>query len=307
MNEILKKLLDAEVLTEETKQELEAALAKHITEQVETVKSQATATIRAEIKDEYVRDRDTLIEAIDSKVNEFLAKEIRELKEDIESFRDLEAEYAEKLVEAKRNMASELKTDLSQLVDQLDKFLEMRLMSEMAEFRSDLEKVRENKFGRKVFEAMVAEFKEHFIDDSTTAGKLNETEQRLSDTLETLAATEKKLSTMIRQQKMTQVLQPLSGRQKEVMEAILKSVSTEKLEEGYKTFIGRVVKETTPTVASEKEDKVLAEGKKAAKKIAERAVTKTGNAPEAITESAKAGTKTVNPNIDWIRKAAGIQ
>jgi hypothetical protein len=43
------------------------------------------------------------------------------------------------------------------------------------------------------------------------------------------------------------------------MEAILRNVDTEHLEEGYKTFIGRVLRETDN---SEKEGEVLAEGKK---------------------------------------------
>jgi hypothetical protein len=314
MDELLKKLLAADVLTEETKKDLESAITKHINEQVEAAKAQASAEVRLEIKDEYVRDRDTLIEAIDSKVNEYLAKEMHELKEDIEKFRDLEAEYAEKLVEAKREMASELKSDLGQLVDQLDKFLEMRLVTEMSEFRSDLEKVKKVQFGRKMFEAFVEEYKKNFADDESAEGRLAETEQRLTDALDQLEKSEKKLSSMLREQKMNNVLKPLSGRQREVMEAILKSVATEKLEEGYKTFIGRVIKETaTPEKTSEKEDKVLAEGKQGdkkqpardMKKIAEKAVVKTGDKKEVLTESDK-GTKQSNSNVDWVRKVAGI-
>jgi hypothetical protein len=57
---------------------------------------------------------------------------------------------------------------------------------------------------------------------------------------------------------MENVLSPLVGRQREVMEAILRTVPTEQLEEGYKTFIGRVIRESED---SEKEGKVLAEGK----------------------------------------------
>jgi hypothetical protein len=45
------------------------------------------------------------------------------------------------------------------------------------------------------------------------------------------------------------------------MEAILKNVSTDQLEEGYKTFIGRVLREADENgVSSEKEGSVLAEG-----------------------------------------------
>lgn len=54
-----------------------------------------------------------------------------------------------------------------------------------------------------------------------------------------------------------------TGRTREVMEAILKNVDTPSLEEAYKTYVGRVLKETAePAVTSEKEEKVLAEGVK---------------------------------------------
>ena len=47
------------------------------------------------------------------------------------------------------------------------------------------------------------------------------------------------------------------------MEAILKHTDTAMLEDAYKTYVGRVLKETAPAAvnASEKEEEVLAEGK----------------------------------------------
>src|SRR5271165_4889077 len=124
MDELLKKLLAAEVLTEETKKELESALKKQLEESVAKAKDEAAADVRAQLHEQWITERDALISALDDKVSAFLVKEMKELKDDIERFRDLEAEFAEKIVETKTNMADTLKSDMTQLVEKLDAFLE---------------------------------------------------------------------------------------------------------------------------------------------------------------------------------------
>lgn len=294
MEELLKKLLAAEVLTEETKQELEAAFKKHLDGAVEKAREEAQATVTAELNEQWITERETLIEAIDEKVSQVLTEELKELKEDIERFRDLEAEHAEKLVEAKGEMADQLKKDMDMLIEKLDKFLEIRLTAEVDELREDVEIVKKNEFGKKVFEAFVAEFRKHYTGDDSVEAKLTETQQRLEDTLSALEDAEKKIAKADRAEKMRTVLAPVSGRTREVMEAILKNVDTPLLEEAYKTYIGRVVKETTEkkeevkTSTSEKEEKVLAEGeKKEEAKPATSGKAVTGDTKEVLEESAK--------------------
>ena len=256
MEDLLQKLLEAEVLSEETKTQLEGAFQTKLDEAITAAKDEAAADVRADLTEQWVTERDQLIEAVDTKVTEFLAKEVDELKEDIERFRDLEAEYAEKLVEAKASMSDELKDDLMELVEKVDAFLEIRLNAEIDELRDDLKIVRENNFGNHVFEAFKAEYVANYADAESAENSLRETAERLSDTEEALAESEAKRSEMERTIAMEEILSPLVGRQHEVMEAILRNVDTEHLEEGYKTFIGRVIRETD---SSEKEGSVLAE------------------------------------------------
>jgi len=82
-----------------------------------------------------VEERDALTAAIDSKITDFLQEEIVELRADIDRFRDLEAEYEVKLEEAKVEMGKQLKVDLSELVDKMDKFIEIRMFVEVEEMR----------------------------------------------------------------------------------------------------------------------------------------------------------------------------
>lgn len=262
MEELLQKLLEAEVLSADTKAELETALSTKLTEAVEEAKKATEADVRTELTEQWMAERDALIEAIDTKVGDFLQEEVAELKTDIDRFRDLEAEYAEKVVEAKAQMSGELKSDLAELVEKLDAFLEIRLAAEVEELREDIEAARKVEFGRKVFEAFASEYATNYADDESLEGTLRETEERLSDATTALEESERKLAKMEREAKLDETLAPLQGRQREVMEAILRNVATDQLEEGYKTFIGRVLRESAEEVveeASEKEDTVLAE------------------------------------------------
>jgi len=263
MEELLQKLLEAEVLSADTKTELETAISAKLTEAVEEAKAATTADVRTELTEQWMAERDALIEAIDTKVGDFLQEEVAELKGDIDRFRDLEAEYAEKVVEAKAQMSGELKSDLAELVEKLDAFLEIRLAAEVEELREDIEAARKVEFGRKVFEAFASEYATNYADDESLEGTLRETEERLSDATTSLEESERKLAKIERDVKLDETLAPLQGRQREVMEAILRNVTTDQLEEGYKTFIGRVLRESAEDVvveeASEKEDTVLAE------------------------------------------------
>ena len=288
MDELLQKLLEAEVLSEDTKKELEEAFQGKLAEAVEKAKTEAAADVRAELTEQWVQERDALIEAVDTKVSDFLDTEFAELKDDIDRFRDLEAEYAEKLVEAKGEMADELKGDLAELVEKLDAFLEIRLAAEFTELQEDIEEVRKNDFGRRIFEAVAAEYQDNYADDETTEANLRETVQRLEDASAALEEAEGKIAEMERKEKLATVLSPLEGRSREVMEAILRNVPTEQLEEGYKTFVGRVLKETTEEETSEKEGKVLAEGKSEGEEIVVEGDIITGDDEDLIEENKKA-------------------
>lgn len=284
MDELLKKLLAADILTEDTKAELEGAFNAQLNETLETARAAATATVTAELNEQWITERETLIEALDAKVTEALTTELDELREDIERFRDLETEYAEKLVEAKGEMAHVLKSDIAQLIEKLDAFLEVRLSAELDELREDFEVVKQNEFGKNIFEAFVTEFRKHYAGDDSTEATLVETENRLEDALTALEESEKRTAKLERTMKMEKVLTPLTGRTKEVMEAILKNVDTALLEDAYKTYVGRVLKETTEDETSEKEGKVLAEG--ITKKVVTGKVKKGNNEDQLITESA---------------------
>ena len=243
MDEILNKLIQSELLSEETK----AEISEQWTASVETFKTQVreevSAEVRTQLAEQWINERDELVSKLDTFVTEALTNEISELKDDIERFRDLEVEFAEKLVEEKHRLAGEVSAELDDLVDKIDAFFEMRLAEEFQDLREDLEIVKQNKFGQTMFEAFASTYAKSFVDEDAVQSKLVVAESKLADAEQQLAALEDERNKMIREAKMEQVLSSLSGKKREQMAMVLKNVDTNRLEESYKFFIGRILKE----------------------------------------------------------------
>jgi hypothetical protein len=307
MDELLAKLLSSELLTEETKEQVGAEFKALIENEIIAARAEAEVAVRAELTEQFAAERESLIEAVDTKVEEFLKSELAELKEDIEAFRDLEVEYAEKLVAEKAVIAEGVKGDMVQLIDNLDTFLEERMTAEFDELKESIEEVKKNQLGLRIFEAMQTEVKALMVDDGTQAA-LAEAKAELDNTRKSLNESVEALTKAKRDAKMAEVLEPLSGNAREVMETILRNTPTEKLEEAYATFIPRVLHESSTKVeeVSEKEgDKsVLAEGDTSTSDDTTTVVV-TGDTSnvkaEAVTESV-----TENAALAQLRKLAGV-
>ena len=97
MDEILQKLLSSELLSEDAKAEISSQWTAAVETYKQTVREEVTGEVRAEIAEMWATEKDALVEKVDSFVAGKLAEEIEELKADIERFRVLEAEYAEKI------------------------------------------------------------------------------------------------------------------------------------------------------------------------------------------------------------------
>lgn len=242
MDEILKKLLQSELLSEESKAEISEEWTASVNAFKTQVREEVSAEVRLELAEQWVNERDELVNKVDGFVAEALAKEVEELKADIERFRDLETEYAERLVEEKQEIAEQVAQELDQLVDKIDAFFEVRLTAEMDELKEDLEVVKQNDFGRKIYEAFADQFAQ-VSDEKSVQAKLAIAEAKLEDVEQQLTRLEEDKTRMIREAKMEQVLAPLTGKKREQMAMVLRSVETNKLEESYKFFIGRILKE----------------------------------------------------------------
>jgi hypothetical protein len=243
MDEILSKLLESELLSEDTR----AEISEQWTASVETFKTQVreevSLTVRSELAEQWINERDELITKVDGFVADALIREVAELKSDIERFRDLEVEYAEKIVEAKHKLAEEVAAELDALVDKMDAFFEVRLGAELEELKEDIAIVKQNEFGRRIYEAYASTFAHAHIDEASVSSQLRIAESKLADIEKALTSSEDQRHVMVREAKLEKILANLTGKKREQMEMVLKNIETGRLEESYKFFIGRIMKE----------------------------------------------------------------
>jgi len=298
MDEILNKLLKSELLSEETKAELSEQWTISVEAFKTQVREEVSGTVRLELAEQWAGERDELIDKVDQFVSEALTKEIAELRGDIDRFRDLEAEYAEKIVEEKHALAEEVATELDSLVDKIDQFFEMRLHAEMEELKEDLEVVKQNDFGRKIFEAFASTYGTTYVDEDAAQTKLIVAESKLADAETALAIREEELNKMIREAKMESVLSALTGKKREQMAMVLRNIETSRLEESYKFFIGRILKEGDESAIK---PAVVVESKTAR----ESKTTIVTGEPVTIVESQ--GTKSSSDSLANLRRLAGIR
>lgn len=253
MNELLEQMLGSELLNDETKQQLKEAFDAELNKIRQEAREEAIAEAKVEYATQYADEKAALVEAIDTKVTAFLQEELAELKEDIERFRDLEAEYAANLIEAKEQLGLQLQADMAQLVETIDDFLEESMTEQFEELKESIEEVKKIDFAKKLFESFEGIYRDKFFDESGMAAQLKESAKALEEKTKALNEAKAELNKINREQKMASVLEPLQGRPREIMEAILKSVATDKLDEAYENFIGRVLHESVTVVENKSE------------------------------------------------------
>jgi hypothetical protein len=307
MDELLKKLMESEVLSDESKTELTEAFQAKIAEAVELATKETEVKVRAELTEQFVEEKQAIVEALDTKAEQFLRTHLEELQEDIATFRDLEADFAARLVEEKQAIAETVKRDMAELIDQLDAFNTQCLEEEFAELEDSIKEVKQLQFGKEIFEAVAKTFESKFTDSNETLNQLKEAKAELEQTQVTLAEVNKSLHAVKRDQKLSEVLEPLQGLSREIMETILKTAPTEKLEETYEKFIGRVLHDAS-NKKSEKESaqaSVLAEGNEETV-VTEGTVVVTGDTP-AINETEVTDRAKLSESVlSRLNKLAGI-
>ena len=289
MHEILKKLLESQVLSEETKTELteawDIALQKFTEDK--------TAEIKTELVEQFVAERAELTDKIQTFVEQRMESEIVELSNELVGYKDQEVEYAAKLAEEKQDIALKLAEEIDSLVDKLNAFLEERIELEVSELTEDIQEAQKHAFGKKIFESFRSEFSKFAeTDEAALEGKIARLEDVVASLRESLSDEQNKNEKIVREAKMEKVLGSLSGVKRDQMSILLSSVPTEKLEESYTTYIGKVLKEESSQNTAKT---VIAESKQNTR-------VATGDAEEAEQKT----TVVINEAVDRMKKLAGI-
>jgi len=272
-NDVLKALLDNELLTDEVKEAVTEAFETIVQEQktiaentatkeaavalneaLEESKTEMEAKVRTELAAKFVSERQELIASMDEKVMELLEVELSILKEDIESFRDLEVEMVAKLEDEKQLLADKFNDEKILFITKIDEFVEERLTVEIAELHEDIQSIKQNRAGMKMYEAfksthedLVVDSDEHLI---SVTEKMQELKAEKDEILEIAEALGEKVITLNRSKALEETLSPLSGKRKAVMASILEGFDPEQFSAVYTKMITRVM-DSVPVMESD--------------------------------------------------------
>ena len=166
MLDALKTLFENNVVSEEIRAEIEEAWEARVTEN----RRAATSELREEFAKKYEHDKQTMVEAIDTLLEERLSEEIAEFAEDRKQLAEAKAKYAVAMrenaellkgfvVEQLQGEIKELRKDkraMAENYSKLEEFIVEALSSEIAEFYEDKQDLAETKV------RLVREAKTHF-------------------------------------------------------------------------------------------------------------------------------------------------
>jgi len=328
---VLKAVLENELLTDDVRAQIKEAIESAKNEAkvnakaeydaaleiaISEAKEETEAQVRADLAIKFVEEREELVKALDEKVEKMLAKEIEELKEDISAFRDLEVEKAVEVEEEKERLAEQFAAEREALIIKLDEFVEARITAELGELTEDIQTVKENTFGRQIYEAFAQCYHESFVNDGALGPSAQEKIREATEAKENaegrVLELEEKISEDKRSRELEHILAPLSGKRKSVMETILNRAETERFGAIYEKMLPKVlsnvgssdleegVEDSDETVIVTESDEILTEQPDGTELITgEEEVTEDSAAEAVLSENEK--------RLDGLRKLAGIQ
>jgi hypothetical protein len=198
--------------------------------------------------------------ALKDRVNKLEGFVLKQLSEEIAEF------HADKkaLVEQRARLAQEGKKKLAEVqnkfinrtTEAVDKTLNEVIKTELVQWRQDIKTARENNFGRKIFEAVAAEYMASYLSEGSMVKKLNRKLNANQKALNEAKAALNKQQTLLekansqisvanervqRVQILNELLAPLTREKKSVMENMLKDIKTSNLKEAYNRYLPTVV------------------------------------------------------------------
>lgn len=160
MLDFVKQLFESNVISEETKSEIEQAWQQRVQENREQVteelREQVTAQLREEFAQKYEHDKTVMVEAVESMIADRLTAELSEFAEDRQG-----------LIEARAKYVAKMKTD----AEVLESFVLKNLQKELAELHEDRKSVADNmaKLESFIVDALAKEIAEFHSDKKDLA------------------------------------------------------------------------------------------------------------------------------------------
>jgi tRNA uridine 5-carbamoylmethylation protein Kti12 len=234
--------------------QLQAELAE-FTEDRKTLDAQ-----RLEMAKQLEAIKESSSHALKQRVNKLENFVLKQLSEEIAEFQADKKALIEQRVrlarQGKKKIAEAQSKFLNRASSAVHKTLNEVIKKELVQWRDDIKVARENNFGRKIFEAVAAEYMASYLSEGTEVKKLT---RKLDEQKAALAQAESKINQqnmlmetalqkavtatehVQRIQTLNELLAPLTREKKAVMENMLKDIKTQNLKEAFNRYLPAVV------------------------------------------------------------------
>jgi hypothetical protein len=193
------------------------------------------------------------------KIDEFVVKQVeKEMQEFLVDHKALINTRLKLVTEGKQRLQATQKRFVKEAAIKVEKHINETLKREMAQLHEDLEKNRQNMFGRRIFEAVAAEYMTSYLAEGTEVRKLQHVlearEQELAAAKTKLDEATKESQIVARKARlaedraartkvMGELLMNLRGEKRSIMEGMLETVKTDALRATFNKLLPVVLDE----------------------------------------------------------------
>jgi hypothetical protein len=216
------------------------------------------------LKQERAKLQEAMVERV-AKIDQFVvgqvSKELREFQEDKKA---LVAKKVELVAEARAKLAETQRNFVREAAKLVDKKVTESMKVEMKQLHEDLERNRQNMFGRRIFEAVATEFMTSYFSEGTEVKKmekvveglkqeLNSAKRQINESQTQIEAAKRKNKlaeeAATRTRVLGELLAPLGREKRAVMQELLETVKTAQLKEAFNKYLPAVLNEGAKKVA----------------------------------------------------------
>lgn len=210
----------------------------------------------AEELTEFRSDRGVQNESV-AKLEQFVIQALAEELSDFQADRKDVVETKVRLVrEGKQRLARLEKKFIDRSSAAVKEMVTKNLRAEMTQLKEDIEKARENSFGRRLFEAFAAEFSSSYLNENVEMKKLEKKlaalSNQLSESKKAIQEKEKLVEsknreirvineTAQRDKTLSELLKPLAKEKATVMRELLENVQTARLRGAFEKYLPAVL------------------------------------------------------------------
>jgi hypothetical protein len=235
-------------------EQLKAEIAEFVEDRksLESQRREMAKELRA-VKESSARELAARVNKLEGFVLKQLSEEIAEFQADKKALVEQRVKLAQ---EGKKKLAEAQSKFINRATSAVDKTLNEVIKSELVQWRDDIKVARQNNFGRRIFEAVAAEYMASYLSEGSEVKKLGrqlqeqmaalaEAQAKLDEKTKLVESAEAKVRAandrVQRIQMLNELLAPLARDKKAVMEDMLKDIRTQNLKEAFTRYLPAVV------------------------------------------------------------------